>query len=557
MKMKKNFNDYIFAVYLLFAGGVLLSQANSFLEKISTYRTEQELEKDLEDFVSNIQVDIDVQDISQDAKDAISTIYSYSTDNPYLEALEITPELASMAYTSDWVEDDNHTNTQYYDAFNDTILWDDLAEQIYDNTVLNEKKNPSLLLPSKSYILRIIDHFKQFYQQVKKDFPDYDTKRLACILENFFLQFENELHSTATAITTTDFEKTWISYYSDYYSSFKKQKNIDCHELFHVIAGVCQDYCDDTYSAEVFKYGSVDISTPMYYNGEYDPLHSSRFNYDFLEEIYATLYSCEFTGSVQNSYIYYDEVLDLLQATLGLSDDYEIDCILGDLFTCDGKQFIQRFPIYNEDAVEGFIENLEMLKGIDILLGEDKAYQDYLNENEDLPSYDFPLGYSVSDTVEKRLVKLYFSNLIMLNEQHPEEMTLEDNLVFLHILDKELKNSGYSLYVAFYGSTIESFGREAFDEFVDNYDFDSHLQSSSGTILDYQNEMLNYLSQRYQVDLNSLEYRLLELNYTLPENYTFPEFMGEGKKQFYNYLLTNDRNLEDTYDRVLVKSKEK
>ena len=555
MKMKKNFNDYIFAVYLLFAGGVLLSQANSFLEKISTYRTEQELEKDLEDFVSNIQVDIDVQDISQEAKDAISTIYSYSTDNPYLEALEITPELASMAYTSDWVEDDNHTNTQYYDAFNDTILWDDLAEQIYDNTVLNEKKNPSLLLPSKSYILRIIDHFKQFYQQVKKDFPDYDTKRLACILENFFLQFENELHSTATAITTTDFEKTWISYYSDYYSSFKKQKILIAMNFFMLLQESA--YCDDTYSAEAFKYGSVDISTPMYYNGEYDPLHSSRFNYDFLEEIYATLYSCEFTGSVQNSYIYYDEVLDLLQATLGLSDDYEIDCILGDLLICDGKQFIQRFPIYNEDAVEGFIENLEMLKGIDILLGEDKAYQDYLNENEDLPSYDFPLGYSVSDTVEKRLVKLYFSNLIMLNEQHPEGMTLEDNLVFLHILDKELKNSGYSLYVAFYGSTIESFGREAFDEFVDNYDFDSHLQSSSGTILDYQNEMLNYLSQRYQVDLNSLEYRLLELNYTLPENYTFPEFMGEEKKQFYNYLLTNDRNLEDTYDRVLVKSKEK
>lgn len=566
MKDRKKFNDLLFKSFL---EGALISSClllgSSFLssyKRMLEVKQDAKLETSLENFVSDIHVDVDELDISEEAKEAIIAINSYDTADPYLEALQITPAIASLAYTSDLEKTVSHTNTQYYDALTDTICWDDLTERIYDNTVSRAARDSSLTLPSKSYILRIVDHIEQFYQQIKQSYPEYDTQQLACVLEDFSLQFEQDMNSSdpnLIATTTNDFDKIWISYYSIYSSSsLEERKDTDYHEAFHVLTSLCKDqYNILDFFLKSNKYDSINISTPSFFHGKHDSLYNSRFIYHFLSEIYASLCACELVGGKQVSYVYYDESLDFIQATLGLLDDYEIDDILGDIITCDGQQFIQRFPVYQEDAVSGFIEHLEMLKGFDILLCGDEEYQDYLNEKNGFLSYDFSTGDSINETIMKRLAKLYFNNLIMLNEKHPNEMTVQDNLIFLQIFEKELQFCAYSLYVSFYESAISSMGRDAFDEYVNSFSTDEQIQMRSGTVVDYENEVLNYLSQRYQVDLKDLKFALIDLNYETLKDYTFPDFMSDEKKQFYAYLLTNERELEETYDRPIIKVKEK
>ena len=105
MKDRKKFNDLLFKSFL---EGALISSClllgSSFLssyKRTLEVKQDAKLETSLENFVSDIHVDVDELDISEEAKEAIIAINSYDTVDPYLEALQITPAIASLAYTSD------------------------------------------------------------------------------------------------------------------------------------------------------------------------------------------------------------------------------------------------------------------------------------------------------------------------------------------------------------------------------------------------------------------------------------------------------------------------
>ena len=74
------------------------------------------------------------------------------------------------------------------------------------------------------------------------------------------------------------------------------------------------------------------------------------------------------------------------------------------------------------------------------------------------------------------------------------------------------------------------------------------------TFLDYRNIYIEYLAKRYQKPVEELKQEMLS-GEPLKKVYLFPEFLGPEKKEFYQFLYDDNRKIEDSYPRTLVKQK--
>lgn len=454
--------------------------------------------------------------LSEDAIKTIEELCNYTNpnyDSRYLDIMDINKDTALAAYgnlLNDEVE--KHLNTEYYDSANDDIKWDELAEKIYQNSIANEDKNLTSL--SLEQIEEKLENMEVVVNDLRASFPEYKTEELACVLSNYEMftssTSADEIGASASATSTT------IVYYQDSPSTLENIK-IDYHEDFHVCCRSCDDVCQ--IGTNVSGRDGIGIYTSpnsLILEGD-DNLCFERYTYQFLEEIYASFYSRELSGKVQNTYLLYDEVLFSLQIALGLRDDYKIDSIFKDLAYHDPVSFIKHFPVYGEYKDQYFVNNCQMLKSFDILLSYNKTYEEELQKNDLLDTYLEDGTESLQIMAMDHLSKTFFNNLIVMNENHFDEMSLEDNYAFISLFKYSLDKACVAI------AQLEA------DEGYPLLLNDSKLSFNQDI-----NTFMNYLGKKHGVDSTELIIEYSNTNF--PLNYQFPSFIGEEKMGYYNEL---------------------
>lgn len=128
------------------------------------------------------------------------------------------------------------------------------------------------------------------------------------------------------------------------------------------------------------------------------------------------------------SYTDYNEALNLIQLSLALSDSYQIDELLKETIYNDPISFLKEFPVYGNDKEQFFFDTIEALRGLNILVNSQQASAYYYEDS----TYTAETLSQVKTSTYEQISKIFYNNLIVLNEQHPE-MTLEDNIAFVKL----------------------------------------------------------------------------------------------------------------------------
>ena len=480
---------------------------------------------------------IQEQSLSLQAKQAIDKISGKTNKSSYLEALEINTQTLLFGYEDVFTHPSSHENIQLYDNETDSIKWEEAIEYIYQNSIVQAKSMNNVYTPSKQEVKKYVALLKEAYDEVKSDFKDYDTRQLACKLEYYAILKSTIQQDTIIASTNMD-SITFFPIYNT--RSTKGQEDTIKHEGIHVITRACVDATKDgaLYGVSVT---SVDID-----NIYDDCIIAERYNPDFLNEIYATLYAAEMTEGKQQCYYTYDEGLDFLQGTLALNEDYQVDEILQQMIYQDPVSFIQNFPVYGKEEEQFFLDNLKALKGLDILIKPNQEWIDHLNTNYPELSYTKEAQTEIKNKVYNHFAKIYFNNLIVLNEHH-KEMSLEDNVAFINLFSKLTAN--IITDDTFLDKTIEENSTTLIENSFNNKMLS---KSSNNDFYYYKDIFLNYLAERYYKTTEELKNEIQNIEISITD-YQFPAFLGEEKQQFYQFLYEDNRDVYDSYPRTLVK----
>lgn len=453
-------------------------------------------------------------------------------DPRYLDILGINKENTKNTYESLQTIKANrkHRNTKYYDEEKDDIKWELLAEDCYIRSVnYKESDNNGIILDqpfSKEEIKEKIANIKQLTQNLRKDFKEFDMKEFACTLADYKFIKKLDYVSTALAYTTND----TVTYNTLFTHSLTKDeiKPIDLHEDFHIAVNGCSDKNTGLSSQKrgisVQNKDDKNVSNDNLLcidNSSYN--YNNSYSYNFLEEIYAELYSNSVLKTKQQNYINHDEILNALQISLGLRSNYQIDDILQDLVYHDPLSFIKRFPSFGERKEDYVVDNCKMLKAYDILLG-DKSLYNQLLENSDLSDiYNYDSVNSLTLFASSQLTKNYFNNLIVMNEMHSKDMELEDNYYMINLFENTLKN------------TLNA---------IKEVNPKLSIRINDTSFYQTRTTFLGYLGDKYQLfpkDVESKYYR--EYSYTVPpEDYQGPSFFDDNKRLYYMTLLKEGEN---------------
>ena len=475
--------------------------------------------------INELMQDTDVQ-VSANASTVINQISSINIDSMYMDALGIDKETLAMAYKKYNDESDSHQYQTLYDETTDSIKWDEVSRKIYETSKEAEGKSNSSLGRTESFseedIKTMVDAIEVEYNQVKQDFPDFDTKELACKLEYYALLKSNSDNENVVASTYNN----QIVFYPIYDDLSKRQRDDTIyHEGFHLFSNNCVDNRSEDYLTYLMP--------------------------SFIEEYYAAKYTQELTGYYQTSYMNYNDGLDLLQVALALNDNYQIDEFLTDSMYNDVESFLKEFPVYGKDKEKFFLDTITALKGLDLLLDSTNS-ANYLNLN-----YTNNAQQSIINSVYSQISKIFYNNLIVLNEQHPE-MTLEENLAFLQVFiaTKERVCIDYDMVISstkllpFNNSSNSKEGKLESLATVHNETVTlSNIEKS--TPRDY---FIKYIATKYHMSVEDTEKKLFSVK-VMSDNYEFPDFLEPEKKEFYQYLANEAHGMIPVKGRNLVKQK--
>ena len=274
----------------------------------------------------------------------------------------------------------------------------------------------------------------------------------------------------------------------------------------------------------------------------------------FIEEIYAELYSSENTTGVQTSYHGYDEALNLLQATLALGDNYQVDELLEKIIYKDPSSFVKNLPTFGYSKEKFLLDTLKSIKALDIIIGSDQTYLTQLKNKYPDISYD-QLIRELKDCFISGLGKVYYNNLILLNEKY--DLTLEDNTA-LTMLYWKLINNIVPAEISIPDEDLSP------DNIIisPNQDLSYLLRKyhnlsstySDSDINDYHDIFVDYLSKKYNMGRNTVYDKTKDTS-ILDTNYQMPEVLGKEKQEFYQWLWEDDSSKIDLYNRKLVKTR--
>lgn len=548
---KKKLQQYIKPLLLTMTLGTgLLGEykiASDIVVSQHQQKLQEELEQQEEDVFERLLPDQELE-LSKEAEEAMNEISRQVNYTPYLEALNINKAtfLLSYANTEDTT---SHTYTALYDSSTDSIDWEKAIDYIYVNSMIKADEEENTYAPAKSEITEYVSFLQEAYNQIKSDFTKYDTKKLACKLEYFTILKSATQENSNIAVTNNT--EIILNPIYDILPEKSREDTIK-HEELHL--AVCD--CIDNKRGVLFGTSILSMPAPRV---KEDLFMSERYHWRFIEEGYTALYTKEMTKGFQESYITYDEAIDLLQAILALNENYQVDDILKQIIYQEPVDFIKNFPVYGQNEEKFMLDNLKALKGLDILVGANEQWINHLDSNYPKLDYTNEAQLEMSQAIHKQFAKIYFNNLIVLNEQHPE-MTVEDNTAFLDLFFKLMNN------IVIDSSLVEE--NTTFREMIEaqnievkplsqiqvNYNQELVPAFPETTFSDYRNIYIEYLARKYQKPVEELKQEMLS-GEPLKNDYQFPEFLGPEKKEFYQFLYDDNRKIEDSYPRTLVKQK--
>lgn len=494
------------------------------LSSVEYYATESlEVKKEIEraaDKSFKSLLSLDEVNLSEEAKNAIDEISSTSLNMPLLDDLAITKVSAAATFATPEVAE-KHENTTLYDKKTDDIKWDEVGEVIYQNGLTRDLED-NLEALNEEEVIEQVNYIHDTYNEVKKDFEDYDTKTLACNLENYAFLKSSTKNGSVVASTSSD----KITFYPTYYSySDKMQEKVSKHESFHLLTNTC-------YDADIKYAGGINVLNLVFgYNNK--NRNMSGYSYSFIEEIYAELYSSLITSTSQTTYHNYDEALDLLQASLALGENYQVDDLLKKTVYKDPVGFIKELPTFGPNKGKFLLDTLKVIKGLDLVVNPDLEYLEQVQKENDGISYEEILK-EIKDYCIKGLGKIYYNNLIMLNEKH--DLSLIDNTALAQLYFKLANNIRE-------GVVLEE------DTTSDN---SIHITSNDPGVNDYYDIFIEYLSKKYDLGKDTI-YNIINSSYINDISYQMPEILGEEKQEFYQWLWEDKSGEIDFDNRVLVK----
>lgn len=510
-------------------------------------KLQEELEQQEEDIFERLLPDQELE-LSKEAEEAMNEISRQVNYTPYLEALNINKAtfLLSYANTEDTT---SHTYTALYDSSTDSINWEKAIDYIYVNSMIKADEEENTYAPAKSEITEYVSFLQEAYNQIKSDFTKYDTKKLACKLEYFAILKSATQENSNIAVTNNT--EIILNPIYDILPEKSREDTIK-HEELHL--AVCD--CIDNKRGVLFGTSILSMPAPRV---KEDLFMSERYHWRFIEEGYTALYTKEMTKGLQESYNTYDEAIDLLQAILALNENYQVDDILKQMIYQEPVEFIKNFPVYGQDKEKFMLDNLKALKGLDVLVGANEQWINYLDSNYPKLDYTNEAQLEMSQAIHKQFAKIYFNNLIVLNEQHPE-MTVEDNTAFLDLFFKLMNNIVIDSSLVEENTTLremieaQNIEVRPLSQIQVNYNQELAPAFPETTFLDYRNIYIEYLAKRYQKPVEELKQEMLS-GEPMKNDYQFPEFLGPEKKEFYQFLYDDNRKTEDSYPRTLVKQK--
>lgn len=544
--LKKYSNIYKAMIKGFVLGWVTSNVAITGVNAFNSVRFKNELlEEDLEKVRKNKEVldksfdDLFVTsdlEISEEACNAINKISFAPLNMPYLDDLNITKESVSRAYKES-LRVVNHTNTRLYEEESNSIDWDQAASIIYKNGMNREDLDDSLEPLSFSEVKEQVEWIEDIYYDVKSEFKDYDTKELACLLENYSFLESNITNGGLLATTTVDS----ITFYPGYFlDNVTWKETITKHEAMHLLI----NHCDDVSFKDIS--GGIDVLNVN--NDDYMDLSSYLFN--FIEEIYAELYSKEKTTGTQLTYNNFDEALDYLQAVLALGDNYQVDLLLQNLLYKDARGFVMELGCFGPNEEKLLLDTLKSIKALDLFVNPDLSYLKHVKDKYPDISYE-KIIREIKDYFISGLGKIYYNNLIFLNEKY--DLTIEDNTALtllyfklinnitereINLLDDESKEQ------SLYPNRDLSYLLRKYPLLKANY--------SNSDIHDYHDIFVEYLSKKYNMDKNDV-YDMTKDTSILDSDYQMPEVLGEEKQEFYQYLFEDESDEIDSVNRKLVK----
>ncbi len=441
-------------------------------------------------------------------------------DEQFLDLLEV-PFCYTDAYLNEGVTARvlEHENTYLYNAQEDTIYWERLKEVIkrntqeliehdkeYENDEDNELLYKGIEELSDEDLDTVIQQLKTVTMDIKKKYPTYDMAHLACLLENLSLDYHtkiNVFNSDALA-TTSDDEITWLLDEEGCYLNLKTAVQINEHEFKHLLSEPCPD--------EVNGKDTFVVPSGIECQDSY------IFSYRFIEEATAEEFAVGRNSKELLTYLEYHEILDNIRFVLSLQEDYEIDGFLKYGLLQNPIAMIQQFPVL-EDRSYMFVDNLEMLVGYDSLLNP--FPYEFISEVEKLDGYeDYYLDEtlrskvysSVANSSQIQLLRLFLTNLLCFNENHPET-PLEYNFYLMRLFEKRM-NIGFDALSNWLAT----------DLMVDDYEksYENGKQIFFYYLVDKTNIPYQDMEALYQ------EYSLTDVSY--------PSFVGEEKREFYRQL---------------------
>lgn len=548
---KKKLQQYIKPLLLTMTLGTgLLGEykiASDILASQHQQKMQKELEKQEDEAFEKLLPDQELE-LSKEAEEAVNEISRQVNYTPYLEALNINKAtfLSSYANTEDTT---SHTYTALYDSSTDSIDWEKAIDYIYVNSMIKADEEENTYAPAKSEITEYVSFLQEAYNQIKSDFTKYDTKKLACKLEYFAILKSATQENYNIAVTNNT--EIILNPIYDILREKSREDTIK-HEELHL--AVCD--CIDNKRGVLFGTSILSMPAPRV---KEDLFMSERYHWRFIEEGYTALYTKEMTNGLQESYITYDEAIDLLQAILALNENYQVDDILKQMIYQEPVEFIKNFPVYGQNKEKFMLDNLKALKGLDILVGANEQWINYLDSNYPKLDYTNEAQLEMSQAIHKQFAKIYFNNLIVLNEQHPE-MTVEDNTAFLDLFFKLMNNIVIDSSLVEENTTLremieaQNIEVRPLSQIQVNYNQELVPAFPETTFLDYRNIYIEYLAKRYQKPVEELKQEMLS-GEPMKNDYQFPEFLGLEKKKFYQFLYDDNRKTEDSYPRTLVKQK--
>ena len=470
--------------------------------------------------------------LSSCAEQNIDDVFNIENDSVETKYFSITPEKVERQI-DEYLKQDKlaeHTYNELYDEENKAIFWDKAADVVYENSQQEFLDYQNL---SKEDIVYVISLLKDYCNNLK---DNIDLKEVACKLStlNLYYGVDETKELFHTAVTTS----RYIAFYDSNKDihTFDPTDSTSIHEFFHFLCFGCNCVHDRSkYYANGINIVAPEYSFEAGYKENYADLGLTGFEYTFIEEASAERVMYSYLGEIPTSYNYYQKVIDNIELVLSLNENYNLDNYVYNCLKKQPLQFLNNFTVNETNAKENFTDNLRMLVIYDSLLRYDATHENVNSQNfgkvfDNCQNYEEETQ-SISNLViysQSQLTKLFYNNLIVLNEKYADKNNLEFYSYLNQIFYARMiqVNEIYSYIWDFDSSDI-------------NIKYDEYFKQMQQTFVNYLRE---YYQDSSLILANVEAYGQDFMD--LPEITNYPTFVSNDKIKFYENLKNELPNMD-------------